>query len=75
MRSNVFLSSLPDERVLLRDICTKLNETDHNNFQKFIIDLPIGIQNLVKYKILMYREDSAVSAKTKMRTIYKVKRM
>ena len=75
MRSNIFLSSLPDQTALIKDICLKVNEINHQNFERFIKDLPIGIQNLVKNKIMLYREDSAMAKKTKMRTIYKVKKI
>jgi len=75
MRDNPFVDNLPDERGLLKNICVKLNEADHENFQKFIKDLPIGLQNTVKNKVMMYREDTGVVNKTKMRTIYRVKQM
>lgn len=55
MRDNIFLSSLPDERALVKELCLKINQANHENFQKFIADLPIGIQNLVKNKLMMYR--------------------
>lgn len=58
---------------MLKDLCVKLNETDHNSFVKFVDGLPMGMQNLVKNKILMYKCDTGVANKKKMRTIYKVK--
>lgn len=73
MKDNRFLTSLPDDRVMLRNLLATLKETDHENFVKFVNQLPIGIQNLIKNKIIMYREDTAVANKKKMRTIYKVR--
>lgn len=60
---------------MLKNICTTLNQNNHAEFQAFVNNLPIGIQNLVKHKIMMYRNDTGAAAKTKMRTIYKVKKI
>lgn len=67
------MTHLSDDREMLKNLCFKLNETDHNKFVKFVNELPIGIQNLVKNKIFLYKSDTAVANKKTMRTIYKVR--
>ncbi len=75
MKNNPFLHNMPDEKDMLKKICVSLNQNNHAEFQQFINNLPIGIQNLVKNKIMMYRNDTGAAHKTKMRTIYRVKKM
>lgn len=68
----MFVDRLPDEKALFRDICIELNEVNHESFQNFIKSLPMGLQNLVRNKIMLYKETPGTT-RTKMRTIYKVR--
>lgn len=71
-RDNIFVDSLPDERALFRDICIELKQMDQLRFERFVNDLPVGLQVFVKNKVMLYKGTPGTS-KTKMRTIFKVK--
>ena len=55
MKSNPFDDNLPDEKAMFKKICVYLNENDSTNFQSFIKNLPIALQNVVKNKVMLYK--------------------
>lgn len=74
MRDNPFLEKLPDECLLLRDVCHRINEQDREGFSRFLDSLPVGLQSLVKNKIYNYKQGYKSQPNKKLRTIVKVRR-
>ena len=73
MGNNDFYSELPDECVLMRDVCQKVNTGNPAGLLKFVNDLPIGLQNLLKDKLYNYKEGYKNENTKKLRRIVKVR--
>lgn len=62
---------IPNELILMRDVCQNLNKGDSDSFRKFVSELPISLQNMVKNKLYFYSSSNGLSLKT----ILKIKKI